>query len=198
MRLYLLVCSLLSDIREQCETFETAEDPAKKYYNPTKSTSDEVEEKLDYSTILSALQKVLSNRMSLKEFEVVGRKVSKDKVHEIAALPKLIERCMEALVEATTEDCLLHLYDYCQYRQVDPVAVRTHCFSVSSEANYRIQYDTTTGSMYFNYLPRGTELLTAPSAESNDKTDDGDMSLDEDDPIEDSDDDSRPSKRRKL
>jgi len=205
IRLYLLVCSLLGDIREHCETFETPEDPAKNYYRPTGKGSgpDSTQQKLDYSAILSSLQEVLSNKMSVKELEVLGRKVSKEKVHEVAALPKLIDRCVDALVASAREDCLLHLYDYCQYRQVDPVAVRTHCFSVSPEAVYRIQYDTTTGSMYFNYLPRAAHLLTTPSSDIDRQQADDDnnhMLVDElDDPIEDSEeDDGRPSKKRKF
>jgi len=200
MRLYLVLCELLADIRKHCETNGPSIDPATKYCRPTKTDVPASSEKLDYPSILSSLKKVITGDMSAKDFEAFGRKVSKEKVYEMAALPKLIRRCTRSLVATAQEDCLLHLYDYCQYRQVDPIAVRSHCFAVSPEAVYRIQYDTTTGSLFFNFLPKSSDILSAPGPEA-DGSQSADVSMAEDDPNDDiSDDDGngRPPKRTRV
>ena len=62
--------------------------------------------------------------MSVWDFEALGHMVSKEKVHQIAVLPKLIECCVDSLVKVAEEDTLLHLYDFCQYSDVDPVALQ--------------------------------------------------------------------------
>lgn len=210
LRLYLVLCALLTDIHEHCATFDPPEDPTLKYCHLTKegdngeakTPSPPTAQRLDYSGLLSALKQVLAGKMEAKEYESLGRKISLDKVHQMAALHVLVERCADLLVATAKEDSLLHLYDLCQHQhRVNPLAVRAHCFSVAPEAVYRIQYDPSSESLLFNYLPKGSDLLTAPPAE-NGKTDgDGAMDVsmeDEDDPIEDSDDDLPPTKRTKI
>lgn len=162
LRLYVLLCTLLDDICEHCDTFGCSGDPSRDYCRRTSRQDNLPADPLTYSSMLRGLRQVLSHEATLKEFEAFGRTIAKEKAYLIASLPSLVQRCGEALLAVAQEDCLLHLYDYCQYRQVDPVAVRTHCFSMSPQAVFRIQYDTSSGAMYWNYLPRSVELVTTP------------------------------------
>jgi hypothetical protein len=172
VRLYLLLCSILQDIREHVEAFGTSGDPSLEYRRTISRFPVDAEghrPRFDYSTFLTAALKFFStsslndDASAATELERVGRVVCKEKVYLIAALPALVDSCVQALLATTREDVLLPLYDYCQYRQsVDPISVRTHCFSIAPSAVYRIQYDTSSGAMYFNYLPRSTDLLVTP------------------------------------
>ena len=209
LRLYTLLCSLLSDIKGHCEMFPAPEDPAKSYYNPAQTHPKVTSERLDYAGVIAALHKVLSKTVDAKDYEALGRKVSKEKVHEMAALPRLVERCAEAMAKIAQEDVLLYLYDYCQFRRVDPVAVRIHCFSMGPNAFYRIQYDAKSGSMCFSYLPKNEELLLTPGPDNvasepepeevnGGETGEDQVMEDEDDPIEEYEDEEPAVKRLKL
>jgi hypothetical protein len=176
VRLYLLVCSILQDIREQVQASGSSGDPSLAYKRPAPrppASAEAPRPRLDYATFMTAALKFFSlsslndDVPAAMELERVGRMVCKEKVYLIAALPALVDRCVQALVATAREDVLLPLYDYCQYRQsVDPVSVRTHCFSIAPSAVYRIQYDTTSGAMHFNYLPRSADLLVTPPSAS--------------------------------
>jgi hypothetical protein len=164
LRLYLMLCSLLSDTREHISTFPPLDDPTDFYVTKTNSARSKKKKssKLDYATMFAALKKVIRNEMSEREFESLGRKISREKVHQIAALPVLIERCLEKLVKVADEDTLLHLYDYCHIDNVDPVAVRSQCLSVAPDAFYRIQFSSSEGNIRFCHL-EGGPLLTSPN-----------------------------------
>ena len=165
MRMYTLLCSILSDIRDQCLAFPPTADPESSYVSPSRFTEpsrSSVNSKLDFSSVLAALRKLLDGKMSVRDFETLGRKVSREKVHEIAALPKFVDRCADALRRMAEEEALLHLYDYCQYTdRVDPVALRTQCLAVVPDAAYRIQFDYSNGTMTYSYLESGSRLLIA-------------------------------------
>lgn len=206
LRLYSLLCSILSSIREHCEMFENVEDPASSYYNPVPKDTEEAAPRLDYSSVIAALNKVLSKKMDLKDFESLGRKVSKEKVHQMAALPKLIERCTDALLKVGKEDALLHLHDFCQNQGVDPVAVRTRCLGFATDAVYRIQYDPSGELLCFSHLPKNEELLTTPKDDIQDVVEEkvmngtaDPMGEEKSDPIEEYDESNAPAaKRSKL
>ena len=160
LRLYSFLCSVLTDTREHCATFPPSRDPALSYFTLNRDRADTP---VDFSSTICALKLVLSKRMDPKRFEALGRRLSKEKVHQLAALPKLVERCASYLIKVAKEDALLHLYDFCNHRAADPVVVREHCFTVAPDVNYRIQYQNSTGELYFSHLPKGETLLTAPS-----------------------------------
>lgn len=177
LRLYLLLCSLLSDTREHCASVPPRADPADSYVNPGSATRT-ASRAGDFSTLLAAIRRVVAGDTSGRAFEALARAVSRDKVHQIAALPALTERCLEALVKVAEEDALLHLYDFRQDRSVDPVAVRSLCLAVVPDAYYRIQYDREAGTVRCCYLEGGCPLLTAPprveeEEEEDDDDDDG-------------------------
>jgi len=193
LRMYTLVCSVLSDTREHCLAFPPAADPAESYVSPSrKSEPKKASPRFDFSSVLVALEKVLSGKMLARDFETLGRKVSKEKVHQIAALPRLIERCVDAMLKMAEEDTILNLYDYCQYGGgVDPVALRTQCLSVVPDASYRIQFDSSEGVISYCYIESGSSLVTAAQDEDDDANemmeDDTNMDTGDDDALEDED-----------
>ena len=200
LRLYTLVCSLLTSTRQHQECLD---DPPTLYSNQVRKSSEAESQPspVDYGTVLSALKEVLAKKMDARDYETLGRRLTKTHTHEYAVLPKLIERCADALVSTAKEDCLLQLYDYCKYSQADPVVVRTRCYAVASEAMYRIQYDTKAGAIYFNHLPKGVDLLTTrlhddDAIEEFDDQDADDAMEEDEDPIQEfGDSDDRPNKR---
>ena len=205
LRRFSLLCQLLSSIREHCETVEPPEDPALSYatkLSQQQATEPMPSEQLGFSAIIATLGKVMTKDVTALEYESLCRKISKEKVHLMAALPKLIERCTECLVRAAQEDVLLYLYDHCQLPQVDPVSVRANCFSSAPDASFRIQYDTSTETFFFSYLPRDAELHLSPQAEpmEEDETVEATATDDaESDPIEEYEsDDVREAKRPRI
>lgn len=117
MRLYCLLIKVLVDIRENLRTITPTSDPSKSYYNPKKAEKRHDDDRLkhDYQGILMALRRLISreNGMNTKEFERFCRTVSKKNVHQMAILPKLVEKCSESLVSVAREDVILQLFDYC-------------------------------------------------------------------------------------
>merc|ERR1712127_620942 len=75
------------------------------------------------------------------------------------------------------EDLMPGIYDACQYPGQDPVALRSKCMDMSSNAEYRIQYNTKLGRLYFSYLPEDEELATTLPGDDDDDDDDDDDEL---------------------
>jgi histone deacetylase complex regulatory component SIN3 len=208
LRLYSLLCSLLSDTREHFAAFPQLDDPAELYITPLNKSGKKKKRrkmrKIDYFGLLLALKKVLWNEMSPRDFEALARKCSKVKVHEIAALPVLIDRCVDALVKMAEEDALLQLYDYCQYKNADPVVVRNQCLAIVPNLFYRIQYDTDAGTVSCCYVESGPMAMSPQEDEDDDMDDEmegsnidtGDGFNTEDDPIEEDDDNGTPEAKR--
>lgn len=226
MRLYCLLVSLLTDIREHVKTLGPGTDPADSYFIP-KPIQDEKDErrkapppKADFSGVVSMLGRVLARKVDAKEYETYCRKVCRSKVHQMVALPKLVDKCTDALLNVVKEGALLPLFDYCLHREMvrqhtiflvqgvglmhflclasytftfffrflqDPVQLRSLCLSITPEASYRIQYDTSKAHIFFSYLPEGEELLTVPQ-EDDDMQEDDDAADDEDAAMKDADD----------
>lgn len=181
IRLFSLLCSVLNDTREHCLSCPPPKDPSLSYSNSFEKDNekrDTLLTRLDLSTILAALKKVIINQLDAKEFEALSRKVCKAKVHQMAAMPKLITRCASALITTAKEDVLLSLYDYCRHRKVDPATVRAHCFSVAADATYRIQYDRASGELCFCYLPKSESLSLGSPQEPKSQVDEDVTSAD--------------------
>ena len=184
LRLHLQLCNMLSELRSLCDG-SNALDPATLYtVPPREEEKPESTEPLDYTGMLSLLKLVVAKKSDLKTFETFGRKISKDNVHVIGALPKLVEKCAEALFSLAKEDALFHLFDYCQYRELNPAIVREHCFSMAPDADFRVQFDGKTTA--FSYMPKGTPLPSGPlqgelmAQSTNGKQDDA-MDIDDSD-----------------
>jgi len=180
LRLYGFLISLLDDIKEHLRWHPTMIDLSKSYYNPMKSLEDKgkkekAEEKLNFASVASKLSEVVAKKMSLKEFETFARRVNRDITYKIAALPKLVERCGDMMVKMSEEDLLPSIFDVCQYSGQCPVTLRSACMAMSPTAEYRIQYNTKLGRIYFSYLPEDEELSTTLPGDDDDDDDDDEM-----------------------
>lgn len=120
LRLYSFLVSSLDEIDSFLRANPTMQDPTLAYYNPMKSSDEKKAAKLDFPTLMLNLQKVISRKLSSKDFEAFCRRVSPEIAHKMAALPKLVEKCADMMVQTAKEDLLLQLFDFCQY----PGAVR--------------------------------------------------------------------------
>ena len=181
LRLYGYIVALLEDISSHIEKDPNRKDPVLSYYDPMKSEeADGSALKLNFASFISHLNLVVAKKITLKEFEAFCRRLSTDRVPRMSALPKLLDKAAAALAKVAEEDLLLNLYDYCQYRGVDPIQLRTQCLTISSEASYRIQYNDSNGRLYFSYLPQEEDLLTVPVSD-----DEGDDAMDDDDDDDD-------------
>ena len=177
LRLYGFLISLLNEIKEYLDSNAGSHDERQSYYNPMKSADEKQkpEDRLDFVAIAAKLGEVVAKKMSLKDFESFARSVNKDITYKIAALPKLVERCADMMIKMSEEDLLPGIYDSCQYPGQNPVALRSTCLAMSSAAEYRIQYNSKLGRLYFSYLPEEEELSTTLPDDDDDDMEDDDM-----------------------
>lgn len=70
----------------------------------------------DYPGLISALNKLIAGEVDIQAYEFFCRKTAKDRVYQLIALPRLIDRCAEALVKVAKEDKVLPLYDLAQLK----------------------------------------------------------------------------------
>ncbi|KAG7369838.1 paired amphipathic helix repeat-containing protein [Nitzschia inconspicua] len=211
LRLYAFLVSLLDEVQEYLQANPTAFDPSQAYYNPIKSGSGDTMmqkvSKLDYVSVISNLRKVIDKATTPKEFETFCRRVNRDIVYKMAALPRLVEKCGDMMIKVSEEELLPRLFDLCQYTGQNPVSLRNACLVISSDVSYRIQYNTTNGRLYFSYLPGGEELSTVPVGDDDDDDDDDeemedgeaedDFEDDDDVDLENEEEDLREAKRMK-
>lgn len=124
MRLYCLLVSLLGDTREYIKEAGPSTEPVDSYFIP-KPIQDEKNERrkapqptADFTGVVSMLGQVVARNVDAKEFETYCRRVCKAKVHDMIALPKLVDKCTDALLNVVKEDALLPLFDYCLHREM--------------------------------------------------------------------------------
>merc|ERR1719356_2353321 len=79
------------------------------------------------------------------------------------------------MIKMSEEDLLPSIFDACQYSGQNPVALRSTCMTMSSTAEYRIQYNSKLGRLYFSYLPEDEELATSLPGDDDDDDDDDEM-----------------------
>lgn len=70
----------------------------------------------DYPGLISSLKKLISGDIDIQAFESFCRKATKDRVYQLVALPKLIDRCAETLLKVAKEDKILPLFDLSQLK----------------------------------------------------------------------------------
>ena len=115
IRLFNFLVNALDEVETWMVANPLSEARASGYYNPIKSQEPKEEARLDFRTFLVNLQQVGSKDMTTKDFEGLCRSISKEMVHKMSALPKLVEKCAEALIQTAKEDLLPQLFDYCQF-----------------------------------------------------------------------------------
>lgn len=199
MRLYCLLVTLLSEMKGHLTDLAAAFERKENAGDPTslgmsairRQKKDEgVKEKKvgypGYRGLIAALQDYIRGEIDAKHYESCCRTLTKEKVYLLAAIPRLVEKCAEALVKVAKEDVVLNLFDFAQLKHMDPVLLRSQSSKVASDSSYRIQYHPVNGCIYFSYLPPEVDLLTLPrstsaSATSGTGTTDAGIVGDEDD-----------------
>ena len=137
LRMYCLLVSLLADTRDYVRLFPPGHDPADVRYVPTpmKEERNKVFQPVaDFPGVIAMLEKVVCRMVEAKDFESYCRRVSKEKVHQMAILPKLIDKCTDALLNVTKENVLLHIFDYCLLRE----QVSTVCVGINPLSLYTL------------------------------------------------------------
>ncbi len=144
----------------------------------------------DYAGLISVLNKLIAGEIDIQAYESFCRKTAKDRVYQLIALPRLIERCAEALATVAKEGKVLALYDLAQLKIMvrfttltcpyfdlyplthinlvnvllylqDPEQLRVLSLSEATDSYYRIQFDPTMNFEYFCYLPPGEQVVLA-------------------------------------
>lgn len=157
MRLYCGIIALLDKVKnhlnekwQEVPSYNTDKrkaSPAKNYYNK----------------LLCAIKDYINEDIEFKNFELLCREMTKERVYEMSALPRLIEKCADALVKVCKEDKALALSDISRLKSKDPILQRQRSLEVA-EASYRVQYDSNEDFIHFCYIGRDKSLLTAPRA----------------------------------
>ena len=71
-----------------------------------------------YHDFVSTLKDYIDEDILFKTYELNCRSLTKDKVYELSAIPRLIEKCADALVKVAKEDKLLGLFDFYQLKHL--------------------------------------------------------------------------------
>mmetsp|Transcript_36215 Transcript_36215/g.53111 ORF Transcript_36215/g.53111 Transcript_36215/m.53111 type:complete len:833 (+) Transcript_36215:2-2500(+) len=119
-----------------------------------------------YQGLVTALQHYVKEELDEFTFETTCRALSKTLVFKLAALPKLLEKCAEAMLKVVREDVCLALFDYSQLPHNEILLLRTQSLNVTNDATYRIQYDSADSSMFFSFLSSEATLITTPKNSS--------------------------------
>lgn len=139
MRLYCLLVSLLTGTRQYLKICPPSTDPSESYFIPAyikEVMSNSPKSPANFSGVISMLEKVVARKVEAKEFETYCRRLSKEKAHQMAVLPKLIDKCTDALLHVAKEEVLLHLSDYCLQREM----VRTVCSTYIVASMCHVQF----------------------------------------------------------
>ncbi len=113
-----------------------------------------------YHSFLSNLKDYINEDIQFKAYELRCRGLTAEKCYELSAIPRLIEKCADALVKVAREDKLLALFDFYRLKTMDPLLQRTQSFSITNDASYRIQYRPSEERIQFCYLPPEKEMLS--------------------------------------
>ena len=188
LRMYCMLVQILSNSKEsiQAEKVESADsmDIDRKDDERTKKKDTKT---YDYPAYLSTAQRFLSSDMSEIDFERYCRKTTKTKVAQLTVIPKLVEKCVDALIRVSRDDVLLTLFDYASER--DPIKLRAYCTDVAENACYRIQYSSEDKACFFAYVEPDQDLMAMQVGDNgraceDQVTDDGVEDMMEDDAVD--------------
>jgi len=73
---------------------------------------------IGYLGMISSLKEYIKGNIGFKDFESCCRALHKEKVYEFAALPRLLEKCADALLKVSRENMILSLFDFSQVKDV--------------------------------------------------------------------------------
>ena len=159
MRLYCTLIALLEKVKNNLNE-KWLDVP---YYTKNKRKTSTA--KNYYNRMVASLKEYINEDIEFKRYEIICREMTKEKVYEMSALPRLIEKCADALVKVSREDKALVLFDFSRLKKKDPVLQRKRSLNLT-DALYRIQYQSDEGFVHFGFLDWDKNLLTAPRISS--------------------------------
>lgn len=126
MRLYCALVSLLQSGKDHLEKVSNSSDnqngdgstPMEIDSDETRQIHDSKQKTPLFLSLISNLKEYINEDIEFKSYEMSCRTMCKEHVHELAALPRLVEKCADALVKVAREDVLLSLYDYSQIKDM--------------------------------------------------------------------------------
>jgi paired amphipathic helix protein Sin3a len=196
MRMYCALVGLLGSIK-----------------NDLSASSDDMDiegnDNKGYAGFLSIIKKYIEEKYSFKTYELQCRSLLKTKPYEMAAVPRLLDKCADFIVKVAKEDKVLLLYDFYQLKHMNPTLQRNQSLDLTDEAVYRIQFEASDGNINFSYMPKSRDLHMTPrgddgsiTSEGEDNTggeeDDLDSVIDGDEVLDDSENGVKAAKRMKL
>lgn len=119
MRLYCLLVSIFSDGRDFLLEGQKVKEVTPSTDMEVDGVNDAITAKAyDYPGIISSLQELIGRDIDGKSFESYCRKAGREKAHQLAAVPKLVKACADALLKVARENKVLSLYDISQLKEM--------------------------------------------------------------------------------
>ena len=155
MRLYCALIALFESVKTGMKSSQDKSDM-------DMDIDEKIRTRSVYPGFLAVLKDYINENILFKAYELRCRALTKHRCFELSAIPRLVEKCADALVKIAREDKILGLFDFYQLKHMSPVLQRTQSLDLHGDSGYRIQYSPDEGKIHFNYLARDKEMLTAP------------------------------------
>lgn len=126
-----------------------------------------------YAEFLSIIRKYIEEKYSFKTYELQCHSLLKTKPYEMAAVPRLLDKCADFLVKVAKEDKVLNLYDFYQWNHMNPSLQRLESLHFTEEAAYRIQFEASDGKIHFCYMPKSRDMHMTSRGDDGTITSDG-------------------------
>lgn len=132
-RIYCLLVSILSELKALMKKNENTHDTNMSSTSPVSEMSSLTTKEIvssrfmkkmnlsdcsGYSGVMTILKECLSGKIDLRTYETMSRYLSPELVYKLAALPRLIEKCSDALMKLAKEDLCLSLFDFSQLKHM--------------------------------------------------------------------------------
>jgi hypothetical protein len=153
MRLYCALLALFESAKKKMETDNNAMEV---------EDDSEGSQKNKFQGFISTIKDYINEEVQFKSYELRCRSFTDKTFYELSAIPRLIEKCADALVKVAREDKLLALFDFYRLKTMDPFTQRSQSLIVTEDASFRIQYVPNDGKIHFCYLPSEKDMLMAP------------------------------------
>jgi len=153
MRLYCALLALFESAKKKMETDNNAMEVEDDAEGPQKNK---------FQGFISTIKDYINEEVQFKSYELRCRSFTDKTFYELSAIPRLIEKCADALVKVAREDKLLALFDFYRLKTMDPFTQRSQSLIVTEDASFRIQYVPSDGKIHFCYLPLEKDMLMAP------------------------------------
>ena len=170
VRLFCLLPTLLREISYRFSRRKGPEDSRREPQSAgLASKQDKALEPSDYAAYLHLVKKFLkTSDMSFLDFEKSCRLCYDHYVGALTVVPKLVERCGEALARVARDDVLLTLFDLSRmstHTKPDPLKLRNQSMNVIDKPCYRIQFMRSMNKCFFAYVEPDNDLMAAEEDE---------------------------------